>query len=236
MGSKSRWTAKLAFVFYLALLVVILFGGLSLRFILSSVMKIDVLEPPFPTSFLFVPVLEVMYLIVTLLFARYKGASLEELGLKKARFNVLIIISVVTVPVFLLGLGINILEQMVFGPDPMAEIIAKAGTPRNSFQLVAMVAMHLSIVAPCEELAFRGFIQKGFENSFGGRKGLLIASALFGLSHGLNTPYAIAPTFVASLFLGYAWQRTGGNTTVSTLMHGVNNSISIIALYFLLRT
>ena len=103
--------------------------------------------------------------------------------------------------------------------------------PRSSFQLVAMIVLSLVLVGPCEELAFRGFVQKGFENSFGKMKGLLMASVLFGLSHGLNTLYAIVPTFAAGLVLGYVWQKTGGNTTASALIHGINNSISFAIAY-----
>ncbi len=63
--------------------------------------------------------------------------------------------------------------------------------------------------------------------------GLLIASVLFGLPHALDTLYAFAPAFVGGLVLGYVWQQTGGNTTASALMHGINNSISIAIMYFL---
>jgi len=73
-----------------------------------------------------------------------------------------------------------------------------------------MIALSMGLVGPCEELAFRGFVQKGFENSFGKMKGLLIASVLFGLPHGLDTLYAIVLVFVAGLVLSYVWQLTGG--------------------------
>jgi len=63
-------------------------------------------------------------------------------------------------------------------------------------------------------------------------KGLLISSVLFGLMHGLNTLYAIVPVFVVGLVLGYVWQRTGGNTTASALMHGVYDSIAVALAYF----
>jgi membrane protease YdiL (CAAX protease family) len=35
------------------------------------------------------------------------------------------------------------------------------------------------------------------------------------------------------LVLGYVWQRTGGNTTASALLHGVYDTIAIAAAYFL---
>jgi len=196
-------------------------------------MGIDILDPPYPTALISIPVNEAIILGVTLLFARYKGASLKKLGLKKASFRVLAIVSVVAVPLFLLVAGISVGEEMFFGPDPIAELVEKAVMPRDSFQLVVMIVLFLVLVGPCEELAFRGFVQRGFENSFGKMTGLLLASVLFGLLHGLNTLYAIVPVFVVGLVLGYVWQRTGGNTTASALMHGVYNSIAIATAYFL---
>jgi len=38
---------------------------------------------------------------------------------------------------------------------------------------------------------------------------------------GLNTLYVIVPVFVVGLVFGYVWQRTGGNTAASALLHRV---------------
>jgi len=197
-------------------------------------MRIDYLDLPFPFAFISIPVNESVIVGVTLLFANHKGAGLKELGLKKVSLRIWATVSVAAVFLYLTGLSISIGEEIVFGPDPVGELFAKLVMPRDSFQLIVMIFLSLVLVAPpCEELAFRGFIQKGFENSFGKTKGLLIASVLFGLFHGLNTLYAIVPAFAAGLILGYVWQRTGGNTTASALMHGMNNSISFALAYFL---
>jgi len=210
-----------------------LIGGLLLGSTMIFVMGIDYLNLPFPVAFISIPINEFIFLGVTLLFARYKRAGLRDLGLKKVSLGILAIVSVLAAFFYLIGVGISIGEEIVFGPDPLGELVAKLVTPRDLFQLIAMIALSLFLVGPCEELAFRGFVQKGFENSFGKIKGLLIASALFGLLHGLNTPYAMVPAFVGGLILGYLWQQTGGNTTASALLHGISNSISIAIAYFL---
>ena len=239
MENRSEWRAKPALACYLALVGAILMGSLISGLIVALVllsMRMDswaLTDLPFPIALISVPVTEVIILGVTLLFARYRGASLKKLGLKKASFRILAIVSVVAVLLFLLVVGISVGEEMVFGHDPTEELVEKAVMPRDSFQLVAMIILFLVLVGPCEELAFRGFVQRGFENSFGKMKGLLIASVLFGLMHGLNTLYAIVPLSVGGLVVGYVWQRTGGNTTASALMHGVYDSIAIAAAYFL---
>jgi membrane protease YdiL (CAAX protease family) len=232
MESQSKWKAKIALACYFALIGGILVGSIILALLLF-VMGIDYMNSPFPVALIGTPINEAIILGITLLFARYKSASLKELGLKKLSLRILTIVSVFAVFLFLLGLGISIGEEIVFGPDPTAEFLTKLMTPTNSFELIAMIVFSLVLVGPCEELAFRGFVQKGFENSFGKIKGLWVASVLFGLLHGLNTLYAIVPTFAAGLVLGYVWQKTGGNTTASALMHGINNSISFAIAYFL---
>jgi len=232
MDNQTRWSAKLALACYFALVSGILIGSIITGLIFFG-MNIDYQDLPFPVALISLPINETIILGVALLFAKYKGAGLKELGLKKASFRILTIVSIVAAPLFLLGVGVSIGEEIVFGPDPLAELFEKSVTPRNSFQLVAMIALSLVLVGPCEELAMRGFVQKGFENSFGKMKSLLIASILFGLLHGLNTPYAIVPVSVVSLVLGYVWQQTGGNTTASALLHGVYDSIAIATAYFL---
>jgi len=235
MKEQSMWGAKLALVCYFALIGGLLLGSFILAFVLIGMygLRTDYQNLPFPIALISLPINETIFLGVTLLFARYKGAGLKELGLKKASLKVLMIVSVVAMPLFLLGVGISMSEEMVLGPDPSGEFVERLVMPRDSFQLVAMIVLSLVLVGPCEELAMRGFVQKGFENSFGKTRGLLIASVLFGLMHGLNTLYAIVPVFVVGLVFGYVWQRTGGNTTISALMHGVYDSIAIAIAYFL---
>ena len=232
MENQSGLRAKIALACYFALVGGILMASLVVGFVLFG-MGIDYLDLPFSFALIATPINETIILGITLLFARYKGASLKELGLKKASFKILAIVSVLAVFLFLLGLSISVGEENFFGPDPTGELVAELMMPRDSFQLITLIVLSLVLVGPCEELAFRGFVQKGFENSFGKMKGLLIASVLFGLLHGLNTLYAIVPAFAAGLVLGYVWQKTGGNTTASALMHGINNSISFAIAYFL---
>ena len=202
MENQPKWTAKAALACLLALVGGILLGSLVVGLVLLG-MGIDYLSLPFPIALISLPVNETIFVVITLLFAKYKGASLKELGLKKPSVRILMIVSVVAVPLFLLGVGISVGEEMFFGPDPMAELLEKSVMPRDPFQLVAMVALSLVLVGPCEELAFRGFVQRGFENSFGKRWGLLVSSVLFGLLHGLNTLYAVVPVFVVGLVFGY---------------------------------
>ena len=228
MGNQSKWGAKLALICYFVLIGGMFLVGQAVGLVLSGIGAGDL---PFPTGLVSLPVTEVTILGITLLFARYKGVGLNELGLKKISLEVLAIVVIAAVFTRLLAISISIGEEAILGYNPMAEAL-KTLTPKDSLQLVAMIAISLVIVGPCEELAFRGFIQKGFETSFGNTKGLLIASLLFTAIHGFNSLYSVVYVFPVALVLGYVWQRTSGNTSASALVHGIHNSIGIALAYF----
>ncbi len=59
-----------------------------------------------------------------------------------------------------------------------------------------------------EELLFRGAIQGGISDRWGEVPGLLVASALFGLAHGVNRTYALTAA-VAGVYLGLLAQVSG---------------------------
>ena len=124
-------------------------------------------------------------------------------------------------------------QQVLFGPDPASETLLMALLPQNIYQLIGLLILNLLLVGPIEELAFRGFMQQGFENSFGKNKGLIITAGLFGLLHGFNSLYSISGTLVAGLVLGYIWQKTGRNTLATAILHGLYNVIIIGLSYFL---
>ena len=231
MENQSGWKAKIAFVCYLALAGGIFLGSIIVAIILLGV-GLDYQELTFPVALISLPINEGIILGITLLFARHKGAGLRKLGLKKPSLKILLLVSFAAVLLLLLAGTISVIEEVVFGPDPMAEELTNAVLPRNLFQLIAIIGLSIALVGPAEELAFRGFVQRGFENSFGKAKGLLIASILFGLLHGLNSLRAIIPVSAISLVVGYIWQKTDGNTTTSAWMHGLYDAITISIAYF----
>ena len=231
MENQSGWKAKIAFVCYLALAGGIFLGSIIVAIILLGV-GLDYQELTFPVALISLPINEGIILGITLLFARHKGAGLRKLGLKKPSLKILLLVSFAAVLLLLLAGTISVIEEVVLGPDPMAEELTNAVLPRNLFQLIALIGLSIALVGPAEELAFRGFVQRGFENSFGKAKGLLIASILFGLLHGLNSLRAIIPVSAISLVVGYIWQKTDRNTTTSAWMHGLYDAITISIAYF----
>jgi membrane protease YdiL (CAAX protease family) len=178
------------------------------------------------------PINEGIILAITLVFAKQNSATLRSLGLKKPNIKNQVFVSAAAVFLLLLGGIISLIQEIILGPDPSADLILEAMLPQNMLQLVALLAISFVLVGPAEELAFRGFIQRGFENSYGKTVGLIIASLLFGLLHGLNSFRSIIPVTVVSLFLGYIWQKTDHDTTSLAWMHGLYDALAIAITYF----
>jgi membrane protease YdiL (CAAX protease family) len=231
MENQSGWKAKMAFACYLSLALGITLGGIIVAFILLDI-GLDYQQLSFPVALISIPINEGIILAITLLFAKNEGANLRKLGFKKPSLKIIVIISFAAFGLIFLAGSISAIEEFVLGPDPISEDLVAALLPRNLVQLVAIIVLMLVLVGPVEELAFRGFIQRGFENSYGKTGGLLLASVLFGLLHGLNSFRAIIPVTVTSLVLGYVWQKTDGNTTASAWMHGIYDVVTIAIAYF----
>lgn len=232
MKDQSIWKGKTALFCYLALAGGIFLGSLIGSIILLAMGQIGYQKLTFPFALISIPVTEGVILGITVIFANHEGANLKKLGLKKPSLKVILIISFAAVLLLLLAGTVSVIEEVVLGPDLNAEDLLNAVLPRNLFQLIILIGLSIALVGPIEELAFRGFIQRGFENSFGKTGGLLITSALFGLLHGLNSLRAIIPVFVSSLVLGYVWQKTNGNTIASAWMHGLYDAITLTVAYF----
>lgn len=234
MENHPFWKAKTSTICYITLAAGLILGSIIVALIILG-LKIDSTEMQkmtFPLSLISLPVTEVIILAITLLFARYRGAGLKELGLRKPSIKTMAKMSLAAVLLLFLAASISAVQESFFGSTPDAENLVYAVLPRNEIQLIALVIISIALVGPAEELAFRGFVQKGFENSFGKTAGLVIASVMFGLLHGLNSEYSILPVTVVSLFFGYIWQKTDGNTVVSAWVHGLYDALAIAIVFF----
>lgn len=234
MENQPFWKAKTATLCYITLVAGVFLGSIIVVLILLG-LKLDSLElreMTFPLALISLPITEGIIISITLLFARYKGASLKELGVIKPNLKMIIILSFAAVLLLFLAGIVSAIQDSFFGTIPDAENLTYAILPRDQIQLIALIGISIALVGPAEELAFRGFVQKGFENSFGKTAGLVIASVMFGLLHGLNSEYSILPVTVVSLFLGYIWQKTDGNTVISAWVHGLYDAMAIAIAFF----
>lgn len=78
----------------------------------------------------------------------------------------------------------------------------------------------------CEEVLFRGYLQRQFERAAGVAGGIVLTGLLFGLYH-FRLSQAV-PLAVLGIFLGYVVWRTG-SIWVPIVIHFVNNAFAIAA-------
>lgn len=100
-----------------------------------------------------------------------------------------------------------------------------------SFSMFLLFFVHVVVVAPCEEIFYRGFMFKGIEDSKVGPVGAVIITALaWSASHTQYDVSMRAGMFVAGLLLGYARLKSG-SIYVPIAMHIlVNAAIAVRAI------
>jgi membrane protease YdiL (CAAX protease family) len=102
--------------------------------------------------------------------------------------------------------------------------------------VVAIAAMFL-VVAPCEELLFRGIVQGRLRERLSAIPAILLASGLFAVVHvtGLvgslqGVAIALSVLFTTALVLAAVYEYTG-NIVVPILVHGLYNSTVVVVIY-----
>lgn len=100
----------------------------------------------------------------------------------------------------------------------------------KSFLDLFLIVIAVSVTpAICEEVFFRGFIQKSFELKWKPFWAILVSSSIFALYH--FSPYGTLPIFLLGIFLGYSAYKSN-SIFVPVSLHFANNFLMII-LYFI---
>jgi len=158
------------------------------------------------------------------------NGSLKNVGIKKpANKHILLGIALGGAAVLVGYLGF-LLQVIILGPPPTEYIrYFNIFYPNDVFELVFWIILSFTLIGICEELFSRGFIQRGLENTLGAKIGILVAAVLFSIMH-LN-PYRVVATFLEGLILGTVYYISEHNTVVSTISHGVLNSVIFILIF-----
>lgn len=100
-----------------------------------------------------------------------------------------------------------------------------------------LIPLSFVLIAPGEELLFRGVIQRRLRRAFGPVAAVVIASAIFAGVHviALSGSFAerlvsVSVLFLPSLVMGAVYERTG-NLAVPILVHGAYNATLFAAVY-----
>jgi len=113
---------------------------------------------------------------------------------------------------------------------PPAEYLSRLEQflPKNQLELFLSVIMSYLVVAPGEELVFRGVIHAELANSLEKRVATLLSAIIFAASH-LDI-YRLFPTLVLGLLTGYSLNKTG-SLFPSLIIHGSNNAVAYLISY-----
>jgi hypothetical protein len=133
--------------------------------------------------------------------------------------------------------GATVLGIVRFLLFPTTESVVGEFGAVNPMLFLALAVLSVFLIAPAEELLFRGVIQGRLRQTFGPLTSILGASTLFGLMHVLNftgsvleSVAAAAVIGIVSLLWGYLYERTR-NLLVPILVHGVYNAILLTLSY-----
>ena len=95
----------------------------------------------------------------------------------------------------------------------------------SEFIVVAVVVA--VIPAVCEEIFFRGYIQKNYMDALSPARGILFTGFVFGLFH--LSPANLLPLTLMGWYLGYVYYKTR-NLLVPVMVHFCNNLLSLAML------
>ncbi len=208
-------------------------GGNVVVFAIASLLDALSVDLAPRTGFvLSVVVLQLVFFTgVSLLYLRYRGLTLREIGVRMPTLEGWIVLGVGFVGMILLWL-VGSVASFVVGQrlgierEPQA-IFDIAQQDPLIFLLLGVLS--LLIVGPAEELLFRGVIQTRLRETFGVAVGITLATALFALIHitGFGTLEAgllgVSVLFFVGFVLAFAYEYTG-NLVVVAIMHGLFNA------------
>lgn len=101
-------------------------------------------------------------------------------------------------------------------------------TPKSLIEGFLIFFIVTIVPSVCEEVFFRGFIQKSFELRYRYFKGALLSAIFFGLYH--FNPYGLIPLIGLGLYFGFA-AYISNSIAIPVLLHFLNNFTSLLIFF-----
>lgn len=129
-------------------------------------------------------------------------------------------------------LGVSIPIQESLPSIPILDKLIKDIMENLSQLSPIILLLAVVIMAPIfEELIFRGVLLNGFLHRYSKLKAVLLASALFALTHGI--PQQMITAFILGCYLGWIYAKTR-NSTLVIVAHFFNNGLAVLISFLLL--
>lgn len=171
-------------------------------------------------------VLAVVFMTVLYFVAiRPQALSIETLGLRRISWKDSNIILLWTVLLIVLSI-IIVVVQTYFG---IGTSNIKTESLQNDLSLISILIAFGSaaIVSPIyEEIFYRGFLYRFFEQRFGVWIGMLVSAGIFTLAH-LPTTNTLLVNFVSGLVFAWVYERTNSIYS-SMVIHGTFNGLAVL--------
>lgn len=118
------------------------------------------------------------------------------------------------------------LVAMIFPmPDAFMDILKETMKISSTGELIIIVLSAVVFAGICEELLFRGFLQKSLERSFDTTKAIMLTSLIFAIIH--MNPWWTIQIILLAVFLGVmAWKSD--SIFPSIIAHSINNGLALI--------
>jgi membrane protease YdiL (CAAX protease family) len=172
---------------------------------------------------------------VVAIYLRRRGEALSALGFRWLSLREFALVAGGVVVAFVLSIGGSIVLSAL-SVEGASNQAADLGQQDPAVFLLLIPAAFL-VIGPCEELLFRGVVQRRLRESFGPAVAVVVAAALFASIHffALNGPSlarlaSISVLFFPSLVLGATYEYTG-NLVVPILIHSLYDAVIFAALY-----
>ncbi len=223
-STRANWEWKPSFevALYTLLLNAILSSFLN-TFLnsMSDQLKFKILGSPVGTAIMGTS--EVLLAVPLLIYMKRLRMTRHQLGIRVGNWAQVMADIVIG---GLIGLSMipissitSFLNEIALGPQPNAEYIVAAFTVTSPLELVLLLLSITMIVAPVEEIIMRGFVQQGFETSYGGPIGLVVASLFFSVMH--LSPWSIFPLTVLGMMLGLCFRIRHGRILAPVVSHAL---------------
>lgn len=122
---------------------------------------------------------------------------------------------------------VNSLKEMLEEFTKLVEKTYAKMLSSNSLLETSFIVLVVAVTpAVCEEIFFRGYLQKSFELRTGKFFGALITAIFFGLYH--FNPVGLIGLTILGLYFGYVTYKSN-SIIIAVVLHFINNFIAIVA-------
>lgn len=172
---------------------------------------------------------ELVFIIVPVAYVLSLKVDLKKLGIAFGglRTSIVDVGWGLLIGVALVPLVVAIASYEIFGSGSPS---ALPPGPTDLFWVGVTLLTIIFIVAPAEELLFRGFLQNSLDAYYGRIGGVLVTSVIFGIVH-LNPLIGVYQT-VIGIFLGLLFQWRGRRLAAPIAAHAIYDCIIILLNVF----